>query len=196
MASRVRGGLAALIAGLCVVMVAVGVGIGALIWAGDDDSSNETSSESAEARANVTEDEAADGGAGGDGEDSGDAANDSVQSISVYVDGYANVKPVYDFENNCVKNDANTPGPVSNTQVTLTVTVTGGVFEKCGYEESKMHWVFETPRAGGSFENVYLHKPAGGEVRARCGGGINYYCATTPPDPPKGYTDSVYVKPQ
>jgi hypothetical protein len=86
MTSRVSGGLVALTVGLCVAMVAVGFGIGALVWAGDDDS-DDASAEPVEAEANAAKDDAADearpvSGGDGVGEQSDDGSTQVVANAA------------------------------------------------------------------------------------------------------------------
>jgi hypothetical protein len=166
-----------LTAALCIVLVAAGLGIGALIWAGDD-SSDDASTQPAEVRANAAEENAAEG----DGDQAGDGeANDSWQTITVRLAGrieyrIVNIHPMYNAWNNCVKTDATSPGnvpaPAHDTpnQVTLGVTTRGGILESCGYEESRMHWAVAY-EGSGTFQSVELHKGAGGDVYAQCGPG-------------------------
>lgn len=91
-----------------------------------------------------------------------------------------NIVPVYnDGWPQCVKGDANTPGNVTaryrdteNNTIALSVTVTGGVFDACGYKQSRMRWLVTTFCCGGSRAGsgtVELRKNAGGDTFAQCG---------------------------
>jgi hypothetical protein len=219
MASRVSGGLAALIVGSCVVMVAVGIGIGALVWAGDDESSDETGSPSAEVRANAAEAEAPDGDAGqdanapqsdaldggtedGGSDDGGVQPNDRPVSITIYVyawqnDKTVNISPLRDSWPNCVK-DANAPGdvtvaigdPAFGRWVPLTATATGGgVFESCSYQESRMHWALRFP--DGSTYTIRLFAGVNKKPVAQCGDNDGgFFCGPGP----QGAKDTLSVR--
>jgi hypothetical protein len=187
MASRVSGGLIALIAGLCVVMLAVGIGGGALLWAGDD-SSDDASSQPAEVRPNVADDTDDTTDADGGIDDGGAQPNDRPVTIQLYVyvlsgRHTATITPLWDAWNNCVK-DANSPGdvtaqfgPAYGQFLDLTVTATGGgLFEDCSYQESRMHWQIKF--ANGSTFTVESHTPVGGRAKAACGpNGSVYNCS-------------------
>jgi hypothetical protein len=104
-----------------------------------------------------------------------------------------NIVPVYeDGWPQCVKGDANTPGNFTarygdyNT-IQLSVTVTGGVFDACGYKESRMRWRVTTTGAYGrrtGIGTVELRKNPGGDTYAQCGdrtqGGFNEWRCQRP----------------
>jgi hypothetical protein len=177
-------GLIALVAGLCIVMLAVGVGAGALIWAGDD-SPEDADDRPAEVQANVGEE--------GDGDQ--DAGNDSRTQVGIEAsarspsDMVVKVTAAWDAWNNCVDNpDYRTPTdlvvryPGPTPSFTLGVTATSG--GTCSYEESRMHWLLTY---GSSSVYVELHKEAGQYATAACGAstGTQFDC--------RDYRDQGYV---
>jgi hypothetical protein len=161
-ASRVSGGLVALIAGLCAVMVGVGIGIGALVWAGDD-STDDESSQPAEAQANVAED------------DDVGATPDALQ-LSVYPPAAGahvtfDVVPTVYVPEGCFEEDASrvpnrslAPGDVGRYE--LTVTPKSG--SRCDVS-STQEWVFRRNVEGRYQSAYFVLSRVRGTLVGRCG---------------------------